>query len=207
MPLINHNEDYSIDDNNIFYHSFFDTNNNINNFNDEEYIYNYFTEEESNIQNNQIDGGDLFRINSNNFFSYNNHILGTNSTTNENSNTFSSFNNRHISWLNKDKFTEDIIKKYENNNLCTICQENFKLNEEVYIAKCKHIFHYKCTEDAINNNILDCPNCRCDLKTGKKKKVINSNRNINLFNNNIFNTYSHEINKIIKASFLFQKQN
>ena len=61
------------------------------------------------------------------------------------------------------------------------------------IAKCKHIFHYKCTEDAINNNILDCPNCRCDLKTGKKKKVINSNRNINLFNNNIFNNYESNI--------------
>ena len=119
----------------------------------------------------------------------NNNILNiiNSDNENENNNILYSYNYKKISWLNKEKFTEDKIKKYGNNEQCSICLENFKLNNEIYITKCNHIFHYKCIEEALNKDISDCPNCRSNLKTGEKKRVVNVNNNINYLNN--YNNY------------------
>ena len=95
------------------------------------------------------------------------------------------------------KIFKDIIKKYEDNALCTICLDEFKLSDEIHISKCKHIFHYKCIEESINKNSSDCPNCRSNLKTGEKKNVASTNNNIyNLWNvdNNL--RYDNNINNI-----------
>ena len=64
---------------------------------------------------------------------------------------------------------------------CTICLENIKLNQDINILKCRHIFHYKCIENLVDHKINRCPNCRCDLKTGEKQPC-NQNNNLGLLN-------------------------
>ena len=51
---------------------------------------------------------------------------------------------------------------------CTICYEDFEVNNSVVsITPCQHIFHYKCLNNWLNQNILNpkCPNCNFDLMT------------------------------------------
>ena len=95
------------------------------------------------------------------------------------------------SWLKKEKYTFEIINKYGSDNICSICIEKFKINEDIHISKCNHLFHYKCIETSITKNSIDCPICRCNLKDGSKKQVVNNNRiyvnynlNANANNNN-----------------------
>jgi len=63
----------------------------------------------------------------------------------------------------------------------SICLKKIKENEIIHITKCKHAFHYKCIERAIDKNIMDCPLCRCNIKTGEKQ-LVNNIRNFN-YNN------------------------
>ena len=73
-----------------------------------------------------------------------------------------------IPWLAKQKFAANIKNKYKNEK-CSICLE--EINGNISIAKCKHIFHYQCLTKYINiSGKQECPLCRSDLKTGKKKK-------------------------------------
>ena len=91
-------------------------------------------------------------------------------------------------WLEKQRATEDIIKKIGNDYECPICCQNIENKNIIHITKCNHTFHYKCIEKAIDKNILDCPICRCNLRTGQKKIVENRNNNIydrlNYYNDN-----------------------
>ena len=51
---------------------------------------------------------------------------------------------------------------------CTICYEDFEVyNSVVSITPCQHIFHYKCLNNWLNQNMLNpkCPNCNFDLMT------------------------------------------
>ena len=83
-------------------------------------------------------------------------------------------------WLKKEKMTKKYIDKNKEGYECTICLEKIKLNEDINILKCSHIFHYKCIEELINHNNNKCPNCRADLKTGENQKIkIN-----NIYNDN-----------------------
>lgn len=99
---------------------------------------------------------------------------------NQNNNTGTSNIYQKFSWLKKEKLTQEISKNYEKEK-CSICLESFKLNEEINITKCKHIFHYICIEEAINKDISDCPICRSNLKTGEKNRIVNLN-DYNMFN-------------------------
>ena len=108
-------------------------------------------------------------------------------------------------WLSKIKVTEDIINKCGKDFVCSICYEKLKDKDYIHITKCNHIFHYYCIEKAIDNNINECPLCRCNLKTGEKKitnnmrndfiniiqndneyVILNNNNENNLENNNIY---------------------
>ena len=77
-------------------------------------------------------------------------------------------------WLKKEKLTEEMIDKNKDGYECSICLENIKINEDINILKCGHIFHYKCMEELVEHKDDKCPNCRCDLKTGEKQKIRNS---------------------------------
>lgn len=53
-------------------------------------------------------------------------------------------------------FNPDLLLQ---NETCTICIEDFKLNENILvIKKCKHSFHKKCIQTWINEKEI-CPNC------------------------------------------------
>ena len=82
-------------------------------------------------------------------------------------------------WLKKEKFTKSLIKEKEGCE-CSICLESFKLNEDINILKCGHIFHYNCIEELVDHKDNKCPNCRADLKTGEKQKE-KSNKILDLF--------------------------
>ena len=63
---------------------------------------------------------------------------------------------------------------------CTICYEDFEVNNSVVsITPCQHIFHYKCLNNWLNQNILNpkCPNCNFDLMTIDISKLKNKPQN------------------------------
>ena len=64
---------------------------------------------------------------------------------------------------------------------CTICYEDFEVNNSVVsITPCQHIFHYKCLNNWLNQNILNpkCPNCNFDLMTIDISKLKNKPQNV-----------------------------
>ena len=71
-----------------------------------------------------------------------------------------------------------------------ICLENIKLNEDINILKCGHLFHYKYIESLVDHHLNCCPNCRCDLKTGKIE-ANNQYNNNDLFSTALFNIYDN----------------
>jgi len=82
-------------------------------------------------------------------------------------------------WLKKEKLTEELNKKKEEYE-CSICLENIKVNEDINILKCGHIFHYNCIIELVEHKNNKCPNCRSDLKTGQKQKET-QNTHLNSF--------------------------
>ena len=108
------------------------------------------------------------------------------------------------SWLKKEKFTNETMNKYGNDNICPICLEAFQINENIHISKCNHLFHYKCIETSITKNTKDCPMCRCNLQDGSKKQIINRNIDnriyldfyYNLNRNNIYNNSNENNNRL-----------
>jgi hypothetical protein len=51
-----------------------------------------------------------------------------------------------------------IVIKNINQDICSICLENFIINDQVNKLSCNHIFHKKCLDSWIHNN--NCPLCR-----------------------------------------------
>ena len=90
------------------------------------------------------------------------------------------------SWLKKEKMIKDIMDKKKEGYQCSICLGNIKLNQDIHILKCGHIFHYKCIEEVIDHHYNKCPNCRCDIRTGEKQKNINNNSMLFEFRLNLF---------------------
>jgi len=82
-------------------------------------------------------------------------------------------------WLKKEKMTNKILDKEMNENQCSICLRNIKLNHVICMTKCGHVFHYRCIEEVIDHNINVCPNCRSNLKTGEKQKNYDKDNNNN----------------------------
>ena len=120
------------------------------------------------------------------------------------SNNFISFNCNvpeiiKFPWLNKQKMTEEIKKKYKNEK-CSICLDEF--NGDISISKCHHIFHYKCISNYIDNTgKKDCPICRSNLQTGEKKRI-EVNRNIyegRINENNFLNNILIRNNSLINS--------
>jgi len=56
--------------------------------------------------------------------------------------------------------------------ICCICLRTMKINDEVSLLKCQHLFHFKCLDKWIETK-EDCPICRNKIEFGKNfdKKI------------------------------------
>jgi len=106
------------------------------------------------------------------------------------------------SWLIREKSTEEILNKYEQDFICPICYDKININEFIHITKCNHIFHYKCIERAIDKKLYDCPMCRSNLRKGEEKQIMQRSNNYNN-NQSYTNNKMKEIFKILKNIFYF----
>ena len=161
-----------------------------------------------NRNNNLIHSNPFENHNMNNeiFFNDNNIFINSSSLYNN-----ISLNNRRqeeniiIPWLKKQKINEEIKRKYKD-EICSICLE--EINGDVTITKCNHIFHYLCLAKNIKTyGKTECPICRSDVKTGRKKEVA---RNVPVRRNNeddyfyqlsIFNSFSNNENSRRNVNF------
>jgi hypothetical protein len=55
------------------------------------------------------------------------------------------------------------LSKYNTCN-CSICLEEFNLNNKIINLKCKHFFHYNCIYNWLSKESTKCPTCRQDQK-------------------------------------------
>ena len=73
-----------------------------------------------------------------------------------------------------DKLKENLIKLIESypkkflfekimEDKCSICLEAYKYGEEIAVTNCLHLFHKDCIDKSIEQNCIDCPNCRFKL--------------------------------------------
>ena len=80
------------------------------------------------------------------------------------------YKNKMKKKVNKIKYTENM--NYKN---CTICLEDFELNENLSILSCEHIYHIKCINDWINlkNDMksVRCPNCNSNIFLDNNEEI------------------------------------
>jgi hypothetical protein len=98
---------------------------------------------------------------------------------------------KSIKELKKDKIIESNIEKYEKIE-CSVCKENYKLEDTISIMPCHHVFHNECLLPWLKQH-NSCPVCRYELPTEDKdyeakkaqiRKEINRNNNNNNNSNN-----------------------
>ena len=56
--------------------------------------------------------------------------------------------------------------KYDMEDMCCICMQDFKPDTEVKVTKCKHYFHQDCLFSWVDTKLEkpDCPFCRTPFK-------------------------------------------
>jgi hypothetical protein len=57
------------------------------------------------------------------------------------------------------------LSKYDHNDICPMCHENYGTTQAIFKTPCNHLFHNDCLNDyceAHNGNVV-CPVCRSDL--------------------------------------------
>ena len=145
------------------------------------------------LNNNMLFNNILNYINNNQ-----NHISNNNvkEEKNENNNNIIKY-----AWLKKEKLTETIMKEKKDINDCTICLEMLKLNDDINILKCGHIFHYKCIEKVVDHHFSRCPNCRCDLKTGEKQLPKNQNIYPEPFTFSVFEISDDDVDELFDYDY------
>jgi uncharacterized protein YuzB (UPF0349 family) len=107
------------------------------------------------------------------FTEVNNHIIDTlfNYVVNT---TFSDFTYTDLNELNDvkitlskeqfDKFEKMDVSESDKLTNCSICMDNYELNEKMIILKCNHTYHEKCIENWLCNQKVTCPICRKDTR-------------------------------------------
>ena len=93
-----------------------------------------------------------------------------------------------IDKLNKYILTKEKLDNYGNENICSVCKEEFQIGNECMDLPCKHYFHKDCLMPWLNQHD-SCPICRFELKTEdedyeKMKRERNNRNNENIDNNN-----------------------
>ena len=75
--------------------------------------------------------------------------------------------------LEKIKMTKDLLTKNDGNKneapVCCICLAPIKINQDVTLLKCQHLYHFKCLEKWVQNKEA-CPFCRGKIEFAKIKK-------------------------------------
>lgn len=69
--------------------------------------------------------------------------------------------------LTKEQFDKFEKKKVsESNKLtnCSICMDNYELDEIIVTLKCNHVYHENCIENWLCNQKVTCPICRKDTR-------------------------------------------
>lgn len=81
--------------------------------------------------------------------------------------------------LEKTKMTKDLYTKNDGNKnelpVCCICLAPMKLNQEVTLLKCQHLFHFSCLDKWVQNKEA-CPFCRGKIEFAKIKKKNNDKK-------------------------------
>ena len=187
------NSNYNSNHNNFYENDFINILNNRNSGNNiNNNSVNNFNYLKNNNENIYFDNVVTNNINHNNFNNYdyfydNDNFVSFDNLKRENENII-------ITWLKKQRTTEEMKKKYKDEK-CTICLE--EISGDISITKCHHVFHYICIAKYINNyGRTECPICRCDLKTGKKMEIVERyiSRNNNIFDE-IFNFNNNSSNR------------
>eukprot|EP01134_Creolimax_fragrantissima_P003935 CFRG3935T1 len=65
------------------------------------------------------------------------------------------------------------IHKAENyGDTCTICLEEFTVDEELRVLPCNHEFHAECVDRWLTSRRRTCPICKCDALDGEKQPLL-----------------------------------
>ena len=103
--------------------------------------------------------------------------------------------------------TKDLYTKNDGNKneipVCCICLAQMKINQEVTLLKCQHLFHFNCLDKWVQNKEA-CPFCRGKIEFAKIQKKENKKNDDNkiIINGNIIN-----INDIIRPTIGGRKTN
>lgn len=98
-------------------------------------------------------------------------------------------NNLLVNELFPKKYEQNIVKDAKEGKTCSICLENFNLDDKISLTQCHHLFHFQCLSTWLHKNILNpkCPNCNYNFLQVKENKsnieMIHINRPINNINN------------------------
>ena len=93
-----------------------------------------------------------------------------------------------IEKLNKYILNEEKLKKFGNENCCSVCKEEFIIGDNLIDLPCKHYFHKDCLIPWLEQHD-SCPICRFELKTddidyeNMKKEKLKRQQNNNNDNN------------------------
>ena len=68
------------------------------------------------------------------------------------------------------------VNSIKKNEICSICQEQFNINNDICHTPCNHIFHHECLMNYLMRiKKSNCPNCNYDLLTVLDNNQINCN--------------------------------
>jgi len=79
--------------------------------------------------------------------------------------TFSMLHHKIIQKCKKckqNKSLKEKIVQHETNIMCSICLEDFKINDKYIEFECKHIYHKECIKEWFKKQ-QNCPNCRKNI--------------------------------------------
>ena len=69
-----------------------------------------------------------------------------------------------INSFQKIKINNDVLAGFQNENVCSVCKDEFEVEQECLYLPCKHYFHVECINPWLKEH-NSCPICRFELAT------------------------------------------